>query len=96
MPVEKAREAGKPDAMLDKIAEGTVQKYLKEVTLLGQPFVKEDGKVTIEQLLKSRVRRSPALRFMWLARASRRSRTTLPQKWLLRPLPLPQVVKGTP
>ena len=51
--LEKAREAGKPDAMLDKIAEGTVQKYLKEVTLLGQPFVKDD-KVTIEQLLKSK------------------------------------------
>jgi elongation factor Ts len=52
--VEKAREAGKPEAMLDKIAEGTVQKYLKEVTLLGQVFVKaEDGKQTIEQLLKA-------------------------------------------
>ena len=51
--VEKAREAGKPEAMLDKIAEGTVQKYLKEVTLLGQPFVKDD-KQTVEQLLKSR------------------------------------------
>lgn len=53
--VEKAREAGKPEAMLEKIAEGTVQKYLKEVTLLGQVFVKaEDGKQTIEQLLKSK------------------------------------------
>jgi elongation factor Ts len=53
--VEKAREAGKPEAMLEKIAEGTVQKYLKEVTLLGQVFVKaEDGKQTIEQLLKAR------------------------------------------
>jgi len=53
--VEKAREAGKPEAMLDKIAEGTVQKYLKEVTLLGQVFVKaEDGKQTIEQLLKAK------------------------------------------
>jgi elongation factor Ts len=52
--VEKAREAGKPEAMLEKIAEGTVQKYLKEVTLLGQVFVKaEDGKQTIEQLLKA-------------------------------------------
>ena len=51
--IEKAREAGKPDAMLDKIADGTVQKFLKEVTLLGQVFVKaEDGKQTIEQLLK--------------------------------------------
>jgi elongation factor Ts len=53
--VEKAREAGKPEAMLEKIAEGTVQKYLKEVTLLGQVFVKaEDGKQTIEQLLKAK------------------------------------------
>jgi len=53
--IEKAREAGKPDTMLDKIAEGTVQKFLKEVTLLGQVFVKaEDGKQTIEQLLKSK------------------------------------------
>ncbi len=47
--------AGKPEAMLDKIAEGTVQKYLKDVTLLGQVFVKaEDGKQTIEQLLKAK------------------------------------------
>ena len=50
--LEKAREAGKPEAMLDKIAEGTVQKYLREVTLLGQFFVKND-KQTIEQLLKA-------------------------------------------
>ena len=53
--IEKAKEAGKPEAMLEKIAEGTVQKYLKDVTLLGQVFVKaEDGKQTIEQLLKSK------------------------------------------
>ena len=53
--IEKAREAGKPEAMLEKIADGTVQKYLKDVTLLGQVFVKaEDGKQTIEQLLKAR------------------------------------------
>ena len=53
--IEKAREDNKPEAMLEKIAEGTVQKYLKTVTLLGQVFVKaEDGKQTIEQLLKAR------------------------------------------
>ncbi len=53
--IEKAREAGKPEAMLEKIAEGTVQKYLKDVTLLGQVFVKAaDGKQTIEQLLKEK------------------------------------------
>ncbi|MDD5299831.1 MAG: translation elongation factor Ts [Gallionella sp.] len=53
--IEKAREGGKPEAMLEKIADGTIQKFLKEVTLLGQIFVKaEDGKQTIEQLLKSK------------------------------------------
>ena len=53
--IEKAKESGKPEAMLEKIAEGTVQKFLKEVTLMGQVFVKaEDGKQTIEQLLKSK------------------------------------------
>ena len=41
--------SGKPEAMLEKIAEGTVQKFLKDVTLLGQVFVKaEDGKQTVK------------------------------------------------
>jgi elongation factor Ts len=53
--IEKAKEAHKPEAMLEKIAEGSVNKFLKEVTLLGQVFVKaEDGKQTIEQLLKAK------------------------------------------
>jgi elongation factor Ts len=49
---EKAKEAGKPEEMLSKIAEGSVNKFLKEITLLNQPFVKDD-KVTIETLLKN-------------------------------------------
>ena len=40
-------------SFLEKIADGTVQKFLKEVTLMSQPFVKDD-KQTIEQLLKSK------------------------------------------
>ena len=53
--IEKARADNKPEAMLEKIAEGTVQKYLKDVTLLAQVFVKAaDGKQTIEQLLKAK------------------------------------------
>ncbi|MDP2868641.1 translation elongation factor Ts [Methyloversatilis sp.] len=53
--IEKAREAGKAEDMITKIAEGSVQKFLKEVTLLGQVFVKaDDGKQTIEQLLKAK------------------------------------------
>jgi elongation factor Ts len=51
--IEKAKEAGKPEAMLEKIADGTVQKFLKDVTLLSQPFVKDD-KQTVEQVLKSK------------------------------------------
>lgn len=51
--IEKACEAGKPEAILERIAEGSVQKFLKEVTLLNQPFVKDD-KVSVGQLLKSK------------------------------------------
>jgi len=50
---QKAAESGKPAEIVAKMVEGTVQKYLKEVTLLGQPFVKDD-KLTIEQLLKGK------------------------------------------
>ncbi len=49
----RALESGKPADIVDKIVEGSVQKYLAEVTLLGQPFVKDD-KVTVEKLLASR------------------------------------------
>jgi elongation factor Ts len=49
----KAAESGKAPEFAVKMIEGAVAKYLKEVTLLGQPFVKDD-KVTIEQLLKQK------------------------------------------
>ena len=52
---QKAAESGKSADIVAKMVEGTVQKFLKEVTLLGQVFVKDpDGKQTIEQLLKAR------------------------------------------
>jgi elongation factor Ts len=49
----KAAESGKPANIVEKMVEGSVQKFLKEVTLLAQPFVKDD-KRSIEQLLKSK------------------------------------------
>jgi len=49
----KAAESGKPANIVEKMVEGSVQKFLKEVTLLGQPFVKDD-KQTVEVLLKSK------------------------------------------
>ena len=48
--IEKAKEAGKPEEMLEKIATGTVNKFLKEITLLNQAFVKDD-KISINELL---------------------------------------------
>ncbi len=48
---DKARQAGKPENLLDKIAEGALQKFYKENTLLQQEFVK-DNKLTIDQYLK--------------------------------------------
>jgi len=52
---QKALESGKPANIAEKMVEGSVQKFLKEVTLLGQPFVKDEtGKTTVEQLLKSK------------------------------------------
>jgi elongation factor Ts len=48
---QKAAESGKPADIVAKMVEGSVQKYLKEVSLLNQPFVKND-KQTVEQMLK--------------------------------------------
>ena len=49
---ELARNEGKPEAMLDRIAEGRLQKFYKENTLLAQQYVK-DGSVTVAQYLQS-------------------------------------------
>ncbi len=51
----KAAESGKPPEIQKKMIEGSMQKFLKEVTLLGQIFVKDPaGKQTVEALLKAR------------------------------------------
>lgn len=49
---QKAEEEGKPANIIEKIVEGSVAKYLKEVALVSQPFVKDD-KQTVEQMLKA-------------------------------------------
>ncbi|GLR26332.1 translation elongation factor Ts [Limnobacter litoralis] len=48
----KAEESGKPADIAGKMVEGSVKKFLKEVALLSQPFVKDD-KQTVEAMLKS-------------------------------------------
>jgi elongation factor Ts len=51
---EKAADSGKPADIVAKMVEGSVQKFLKEVSLLNQVFVKAaDGKQTVEQMLKA-------------------------------------------
>ncbi len=42
--IETAKESGKPEKMLEKIVEGQIVKWLKELCLLDQPFVKDDKK----------------------------------------------------
>ncbi|HKE39753.1 MAG TPA: translation elongation factor Ts [Casimicrobiaceae bacterium] len=47
----RAAESGKPANIVEKMIEGSVAKFVAEVTLLAQPFVKGDGKQTVSQLL---------------------------------------------
>ncbi|VVE28103.1 translation elongation factor Ts [Pandoraea morbifera] len=49
---EKAAESGKPAEIVAKMVEGSVQKFLKEVSLFNQAYVKDD-KSTVEQMLKA-------------------------------------------
>jgi len=48
---EEAAQSGKPPEIIEKMVNGRMAKYLKEITLVGQPFVKDD-KVTVGKLLK--------------------------------------------
>jgi elongation factor Ts len=50
----RAREEGKPEAMLEKISQGRVEKFKDEVVLLRQPYIRDD-KVTIEKLLLEQI-----------------------------------------
>ena len=50
---DQARQEGKPEAMLEKIAVGKLEKFYKEQTLLNQQFVK-DSSITIRQLLENK------------------------------------------
>ena len=47
----QAKESGKPDAIVEKMVEGRMSKFVNEISLMGQPFVK-DSDVTVEQLVK--------------------------------------------
>ena len=50
----QAKEAGKPEKMLEKITDGKLKKFFSEVCLLDQPFVKDDSK-TVGELIKEKI-----------------------------------------
>jgi elongation factor Ts len=50
----QAKEAGKPDKMLEKIAEGKLRKFFSEVCLLEQPFVKDPDR-TVGELIRDKI-----------------------------------------
>ncbi len=59
---EKAREEGKPEQILDKIAMGRLNKFFQESTLLEQAFIK-DGKITVKQYLADSANGATAVAF---------------------------------
>lgn len=59
---EKFRQEGKPEAMLDKISQGALEKFYKESTLLNQAFIKE-SKQTVRDFLKSQDKELTATKF---------------------------------
>ena len=59
----RARESGKPAEIVTRMVEGGLNKYLGEITLLGQPFVKDD-KQSVEKMLAARKTRVLGYRFL--------------------------------
>jgi elongation factor Ts len=59
----RARESGKPEAIAAKMVDGGLNKFLGEITLLGQPFVKDD-KQTVEKVLATRKTRVLGYRYL--------------------------------
>jgi elongation factor Ts len=49
----RAKESGKPPEIAAKMVEGSLNKFLAEISLMGQPFVKDD-KQTVEKMLASK------------------------------------------
>ena len=60
--VARARESGKPANIAEKMVEGGLNKFLGEITLLGQAFIKDD-KLTVEKMLAARKARLLSYKF---------------------------------
>jgi elongation factor Ts len=62
----RAKESGKPAEIAAKMVDGGLNKFLGEVTLLGQPFIKDD-KQTVEKMLASRKTKLLGYQFLVLS-----------------------------
>src|SRR6185503_9316321 len=59
----RAKESGKPPEIVAKMIEGSLNKFLAEITLMGQPFIKDD-KQTIEKMLNAKQAKVNAYAFL--------------------------------
>lgn len=70
----RAKESGKPAEIAAKMVEGGLNKFLSEISLLGQPFVKDD-KLTVEKMLASKKARLRSYRFFVVGEGIERKST---------------------
>ena len=70
----RAKESGKPAEIAAKMVEGGLNKFLAEISLLGQPFVKDD-KLTVEKMLASKKARLRSYRFFVVGEGIERKST---------------------
>jgi elongation factor Ts len=70
----RAKESGKPAEIVAKMVEGGLNKFLGEISLLGQPFVKDD-KQTVEKMLAARKSKVLGFRFLVLGEGIERKKS---------------------
>jgi len=70
----RARDSGKPPEIVAKMVEGGVNKFLGEITLLGQPFVKDD-KQSVEKMLAAKKARLLGYRFLVVGEGIEKAKT---------------------
>lgn len=75
----QARESGKPQEIIDKMIEGRINKFLDEVSLMGQPYVKDPNK-KVSQLLKEKMLKSSLSSVTKWVKASRKKKIILLKK----------------
>ena len=70
----RAKESGKPPEIVTRMVDGAVNKFLGEITLLGQPFVKDD-KQSVEKMLASKKAKLLGYRFLVVGEGIEKAKT---------------------